>query len=1059
MNRRLLKLSQNVAVWALLLAIGMFVSSLTMAVAQPRGKTISGTVVDDAQNPLVGVTVVVEGKKANAITNVHGRYEITASRGDVLVFNYLGMHPQKIAVTNQTVVDVQMVTNMVGVDEIVVVGYGVQNRRDITTAISSVSPDKLQDMPLFDINQAMSGQAAGVNVISASGAPGGGTDIQIRGLSTLSADTSPLYVVDGVVLQLGSSLEEGPFSFINPADVASIEILKDAAAAAIYGSRASNGVVLITTKNGEKGQARVRVAIKTGVQEVFNKVDLLSAQEFATLAIEARNNLWVDTGHSITDPDALRNSNTKIGYFQDFLDSGKKGTDWQDAIYQLAPYQEYQVNVNGGSETVKYMVSGGIMDQEGIVKNSDFQRYSFRTNVDFKLGRRFDLSVKMSPIYTRQNYLRTHGRYHDAAGGIVQAALLMNPLMDIYDPTTLSGYSTGIAQGNAMTSMENPVAKINLLKDKREAFRFLGDVALNYNILPGLNFKLSGSANVNSYHANNITPSTVGAYNELPPKQNAIQSTARRTINLQSSAQLSYHKQFSGGHDLNVVGVFETQFEKMHEVIARANDTWTDDMIIVDSSLSEDYRLGQSNLVEWGLMSGVGRINYNFRSKYYLMASLRADGSSRFAKKWGIFPAASVAWRISQEPFIRNIRWISDLKLRASYGVTGNNAIGNYQHLRLLTGQSYTLGAAGEMAVNGVRLSTVGNDDLTWEQTNQIDAGIDLSLFRRRLNITVDYYNKKTKDLLLSLQIPYTSGFTSRMSNMGKVRNEGWEFTLQSQNLNGRFKWDSNFNISFNKQTVLALGPTKDPLYGDASYFANTNITQVGQPVGLFYGMKAIGVYKNQEEVDMYPGIKTGNAISRPGELIYEDVNKDGRITIDDRTIIGNPHPDFTFGFTNNFSYRNFTLKVFLRGSVGAEVMNMAWGSTPYRMIANGPTTWLNRWQSPENPGDGKTPRVKLTNRGIIDFEQLDSTFIEDGSFLNIQNVSLSYRVPAKITKKLRLQNLVFTLAVNNAYMWTKYTGYNPEGRMNIGSTLAPGVDWGTYPLSRTYMFTLATNF
>ena len=1058
MNRRLLKLSQNVAVWALLLAIGMFVSSL-MAVAQPRGKTISGTVVDDAQNPLVGVTVVVEGKKANAITNVHGRYEITASRGDVLVFNYLGMHPQKIAVTNQTVVDVQMVTNMVGVDEIVVVGYGVQNRRDITTAISSVSPDKLQDMPLFDINQAMSGQAAGVNVISASGAPGGGTDIQIRGLSTLSADTSPLYVVDGVVLQLGSSLEEGPFSFINPADVASIEILKDAAAAAIYGSRASNGVVLITTKNGEKGQARVRVAIKTGVQEVFNKVDLLSAQEFATLAIEARNNLWVDTGHSITDPDALRNSNTKIGYFQDFLDSGKKGTDWQDAIYQLAPYQEYQVNVNGGSETVKYMVSGGIMDQEGIVKNSDFQRYSFRTNVDFKLGRRFDLSVKMSPIYTRQNYLRTHGRYHDAAGGIVQAALLMNPLMDIYDPTTLSGYSTGIAQSNAMTSMENPVAKINLLKDKREAFRFLGDVALNYNILPGLNFKLSGSANVNSYHANNITPSTVGAYNELPPKQNAIQSTARRTINLQSSAQLSYHKQFSGGHDLNVVGVFETQFEKMHEVIARASDTWTDDMIIVDSSLAEDYRLGQSNLVEWGLMSGVGRINYNFRSKYYLMASLRADGSSRFAKKWGIFPAASAAWRISQEPFMRNIRWISDLKLRASYGVTGNNAIGNYQHLRLLTGQSYTLGAAGEMAVNGVRLSTVGNDGLTWEQTNQIDAGIDLSLFRRRLNITVDYYNKKTKDLLLSLQIPYTSGFTSRMSNMGKVRNEGWEFTLQSQNLNGRFKWDSNFNISFNKQTVLALGPTKDPLYGDASYFANTNITQVGQPVGLFYGMKAIGVYKNQEEVDMYPGIKTGNAISRPGELIYEDVNKDGRITIDDRTIIGDPHPDFTFGFTNNFSYRNFTLKVFLRGSVGAEVMNMAWGSTPYRMIANGPTTWLNRWQSPENPGDGKTPRVKLTNRGIIDFEQLDSTFIEDGSFLNIQNVSLSYRVPAKITKKLRLQNLVFTLAVNNAYMWTKYTGYNPEGRMNIGSTLAPGVDWGTYPLSRTYMFTLATNF
>ena len=724
MNRRLLKTSRKAAVWALLLAIGLFVTPIT--VAQPRGKTISGTVVDDAKKPLVGATVVVEGKNANAITDIHGHYQITASRGDMLVFNFLGMHPQKIAVGSQTVIDVQMLTDAVGVDEVVVVGYGVQNRRDVTTSISSVTPDKLQDMPLFDINQAMSGQAAGVNVISASGSPGGGADIQIRGLSTLSADTSPLYVVDGVVLQLGSDLESGPFSFINPADVASIEILKDAAAAAIYGSRASNGVVLITTKSGETGQARVRISIKAGVQEVFNKVDVLSAREFATLAIEARNNLWTDTGHSITDPDPVRNSNTKIGYFQDFLDSNKKGTDWQNAIYQLAPYQEYQVNVNGGSETIKYMVSGGIMDQEGIVKNTDFQRYSFRTNVDFKLGRRFDLSVKLSPIYTTQNYRRTHGRYHDASGGIIQAALMMNPLMDIYDPTTLSGYTTGISQGNAMTSMENPVAKVNLLKDKREVFRFLGDVALNYNILPGLNLKLSGSANINSYHADNITPSTVGAYNELPPKQNAIQSTARRTINLQSAIQLSYNRKFTGGHNLAVVGVFETQFEKMHEVIARAEDTWTDDLLIVDSSLAEDYRLGQSGLVEWGLMSGVARVNYDFRGKYYLMASLRADGSSRFAKKWGIFPATSVAWRISQEPFMRNIRWISDLKLRASYGVTGNNAIGNYQHLRLMTGQSYTLGAAGEMPVNGIRLNTAGNEDLTWEQTNQVDAGIPL---------------------------------------------------------------------------------------------------------------------------------------------------------------------------------------------------------------------------------------------------------------------------------------------------------------------------------------------
>lgn len=1059
MNRRLLLMSRNATVWVFLSALVLFVTLHRDGYSQSRGNTISGVVVDDTKKPLVGATVVIEGKKAHAITDAKGRYQITASQGDILQFNFLGMLPQKIVVGEKKVINVQMVTDAVGVNEVVVVGYGVQNRRDVTTAISSVTPDNLQDMPLFDINQAMSGQAAGVNVISASGSPGGGADIQIRGLSTLSADTSPLYVVDGVVLQMDTDLESGPFSFINPADVASIEILKDAAAAAIYGSRASNGVVLITTKSGTTGQARVRVSVKAGVQEVFNKVDVLSAREFATLAIEARNNLWVDSGHSISDPDAVRNSNTKIGYFQDFLDSGKKGTDWQDAIYQLAPYQEYQVNVSGGSENIKYMLSGGIMNQDGIVRNSNFKRYSFRSNIDFNLGKGFTLGVKLSPIYTTQDYIRTHGRFNEAAAGVVQAALLMNPLMDIYDPNTESGYTTGISQGNSMTSIENPVAKINLLKDKREAFRFLGDISLNYNILKGLDLRLSGSANINSYQGNNITPSTLGSYNQLPPRENAIQNLARRTMSFQSAAQISYNHKFSYGHNLTVVGVFETQFQKEHSVTARANDTWTDDLIIVDGSLAEDYRLGESGLTEWGLVSGIGRLNYDYQSKYYLMASIRADGSSRFAKKWGIFPAASVAWRVSQEPFMRNVRWISDLKLRASYGVTGNNAIGNYQHISLMTGQSYTFGASGETRINGIRISTPGNDNLTWEQTNQVDAGIDLTLFRRRLNLTVDYYHKKTKDLLLSLQVPLITGFSTRMSNIGKVRNEGWEFTVQSQNLNGRFKWDSNLNISLNKQTVLALGPSKDPLYGDAVYFTNTNITQIGQPVGLFYGLKVIGIYQNQQQVDNMPGIKTGNARSRPGEFIFEDVNKDGRITIDDRTVIGDPHPDFTFGFTNNFSYRDFTLKVFLRGSVGGDVMNMAYASTPYRMIANGPSSLMNRWQSEEKPGDGKTARVVLTNRGVLDTSQLNSSYIEDGSFLNIQNISLSYRVPYSVTKKLRLQNLVFTFAVNNAYMWTKYTGYNPEARINIGSTLAPGVDWGTYPLARTYMLTIATNF
>ena len=1022
------------------------------------GTAVTGTVTDDNEEPLAGVAVTIDGKKTYSLTDTDGHYSINALTGDVLVFEYLGMHTQKIKVGSSKIIDVKMIPDAIGLDEVVVVGYGIQNKRDITTSISSVSVDKLEEMPINDINQALIGQAAGVNVTSASGSPGGGFDIQIRGMSTLGADSSPLYVVDGVVLPQETNLESGAFSFINPADVASIEILKDAAAAAIYGSRASNGVVLITTKQGTVGKPNIGITIKAGVQQVFNKVDLLDAREFAELAIEARNNLWLDLGVDINDPDPVRGVNTKIGYFQDFLASGKKGTDWQDAIYQLAPNQEYQINVSGGSKSVKYMISSGFLDQEGIVRNSDFQRFSFRSNIDANLGRKVTLGVKLNPVFTVQNYIRTHGRYHDAAAGVVQGALLMNPMLDIYDPDSISGYTQGINQGNAMVNVENPVAKVNLLKDKRNTLRLLGEVYLNYNIIKGLNFRTSASTNINYFQKNSITPSTIGGYTQQPPRDNAIESASSMTMIVQTSTQMSYNKNIKG-HNISAVAVFETQYMKNNGVTAKANGTWTDQLLIVDGSLDESYRLGSSSINEWGLLSAVARINYNYRNRYYVTASTRMDGSSRFSKKWGTFPAVSAAWRISNEKFMRNASWISDLKLRASFGVTGNNSIGNYQHLSLMTGSNYVFGSGGEHIENGVRISTSGNDELTWEKTRQIDVGFDISLFRDRVNIIADYYDKRTEDLLLSLQTPLISGFSSIMTNIGKIRNHGWEVTLNTRNIDQKFKWDTDFNISFNRQKVQELGPKADPLYGSALFFNNTNITQIGYPVGLFYGLNVVGIYQNQWEVDNFPGIKTGNAQSRPGEFIFEDVNKDGSITMDDRTIIGDPHPDFTFGFTNTFSFWNFTLKVFLRGAVGFDVMNMSFGDTMYNMGANMHRNVLNRWQSEENPGDGKTPRVVRVNRAVVGNSQLNSSFIEDGSFVNIQNVSLTYRFPTSITKKLKMNRLSLAFSVNNLYMFTDYTGYNPEAAWSIGSTLSPGVDWGTYPLARTYMFTLTTNF
>jgi TonB-linked SusC/RagA family outer membrane protein len=1034
----------------------IFLTNFNYMYGQSGGSQITGKVIDESGEPLIGVTVIIEGQNTGVVTDLEGEYKISASSNDVLLFQYLGMESVRILVGTQYRIDVTMQSSDIELDAVVVVGYGVQQKRDVTTAISSVSSDAFQNLPVTDINQALLGQAAGVDVSNSTGLPGGGLDIRIRGLSTLGSSSNPLYVIDGVIIQTGLESESGVMSFINPGDVESIEILKDAAAASIYGSRASNGVVIITTKSGGIGKATVNATVRTGIQQVFNKVDLLSPTDFATLAIEARNNGYVShQGGNISDPDNLRGAQFRLQKFQDFLDSGSSGTDWQNEIFRLAMFQEYQVNVSGGTRDVNYMFSGGVLDNKGIVKNTGFTRYSFRANIGANLSRNIDMGLRINPVFNEQDFLRTTERYHDANAGIIQAALLMDPTLDVYDPSSISGYTTGIQQGFGMVNIENPVAKINLLDDKRTNFRFLGDIYLNYKIIRGLDFKVSGSINTNTYFQNGIVPSTIGGYAQIAPRDNVITANSNFEMNYQSAAQLTYNKAIDK-HNYTIVGVYENQFQKTRGMTARAEGTWTDKLIIVDNSLDESFRQGTSSIAEWAISSWIARFNYNYDQKYYLTSSIRADGSSRFAKRWGVFPAVSAAWRVSQENFLKDNLWISDMKLRASYGETGNNTIGNYMFLSEMRGNNYVFGAGDEVVRNGIRMSSFGNDELTWEKNHQFDLGFDLALFNNRVNLVFDVYDKQTHGLLLNLPVPSIMGQTNILSNIGRIENKGLEVTLNTRNFINKFKWNSNFNISFNRQKVLELGPEGDPIYGSSSFFQNTHITQVGQPIGLFYGLNVVGVYQNQEQVDSYPGIKSGAAISRPGEFIFEDVKQDGTIDIDDRTIIGNPNPDFTFGLRNNFSHGNLSLSVFLRGTVGFDVMNMSFGDTMYNMGANMPASAINRWQSEENPGDGKTPRVVKNLRGVLDNSQLNSSFIEDGSFLNIQNISLSYACPRKFIRKLKIENLTATLGVNNVHMFTSYTGYNPEAAMSIGSTLSPGVDWGVYPLSRNYTLTLS---
>lgn len=1024
--------------------------------------TYTGSVKDDSGEPIIGATVKIKDKSEGTVTDINGSFTILANTGDVLAVSFIGYSTVEVVTDVNRYFEITLIEDSKLLEEVVVIGYGTQQRANLTGAISSVITSDIAEQPIVDINQAMLGQAAGVNVMNTSGTPGGGLDIQIRGISTIGSSNMPLYVVDGNIIQVDMNADSNPLGFLSPSDIASIDILKDASSAAIYGSRGSNGVVLITTKSGQKGKAKVSYNAKGGFQEVFNQIEVLSAQDFALLAIEARNNTWVDRGsgdRSLFDGDDLRPESTKTAYFRNFLNSGQKGTNWLDEVFRQALFQEHQISISGGSDNIRYLVSGGFLDNQGTLRNTGFQRYSVRANIDADINKKLKVNLRLAPSYTNQDFLPVTGRFHEANAGIVQSALLMNPILGVYDPESETGYSTGINLMEGLQNMENPVAKINVIKDWRRNLSLVSSASVVYDINKLFTFTFTGGATIRSESRNWLSPSSIGAYGIRAPRDNAILASQDINYNLQSSVQLSYNQEF-GKHTLSGVAVHEKQMQHVNSVSARASATWTDELIVVDSSLENVLREGYSDISEWALSSYLTRMHYNYDRRYLVTASIRADGTSKFADRWGFFPSVALAWRASNESFLSNVRWLSDLKLRGSFGVTGNNSIGNYQYMSLMGGSSAVLGSGGESIVSGIRLNSYGNPKLTWEQTKQTNIGVDLGIFNHRINFIVDYYNKQTEDLLLNLQVPSNMGFSNVMSNIGKVQNRGWEFTVDTRNLVGKFKWNSSFNITFNKQKVLALGPEGDPLWGNSVYLENTHITRVGDPMGLFYGLKVIGIYQNQEQVDTLPGISTGVAKSRPGEYIFENVNDtDNEITLDDRTVIGNPHPDFVFGLRNSFSYKNISLSVLLRGSYGGDIINLNFGNIPYSLQYNGHVSLKNRWQSEEEPGDGRIPRLSSETRAVLGSTTFNSSFVEDGSFLNVQNVTLSYDLPKKITNTIKVESISTQLSVNNLLMFTKYNGWNPEGGMYTDTTLSPGLDWGRYPLSRVYTLGLNLTF
>mgnify|MGYP002777899777 CR=1 FL=1 len=1037
----------------------LFLSTASAAFAAPPALTVVGTVVNARGEGLPGVNVLEKNTRNGTTTDATGRYRLTVADGAVLLFSSVGYLPQEIAVGNRTDVNVTLQDDSRALDEVVVVGYGAQRRRDVTGAVASVSAERIRELPVASLDRALAGQVAGVQVQQATGTPGGGVTVRVRGTGSISAGNEPLYVIDGFPVEANYSQAQNPLATINPGDIESIEILKDASATAIYGSRGSNGVVIITTKRGKAGKPTLSFETYVGWQNLLNKMDVMNAREFAEFHIEGRNNGWLDANparNKPTDPNDVR-TDPLFKILPDLLNPAAlgEGTDWQDEIYRVAPIQNYQLSLSGGTESTRYAVSGGYFDQRGILINTGFKRYALRLNLDSDVSRRLRLGVSFAPSFTKSDQVTAEG---SRASGVVQTAIAYSPHYPVYNPdgtyTTAIGNGDVFGTGFVLANLENPVAMARERTDVRNQIRLLGNAYAEFEVLTGLNLKVLVGSDLFTNRRDFFSPSIVGRENVKAPVAPTATSETNQRVNWLNENTLTYQRVFGQRHNLTALVGYTIQKEIFDSNDLDATNFPTDAVPTLNAGF---VTRGSSFRTEWSLISYLGRVNYAFDDRYLLTATLRRDGSSRFGagNKWGVFPSVSVGWRVAGENFMKSVAFVTDLKLRGSYGLAGNNSIPNYGSIGLIQAQNYVTGAGLGAVVNGLALQNIANDRLSWETMTQGDVGLDASLFNNRVSVVIDYYNKINSNLLLNVPVPQSTGFSTSLVNIGKVRNRGWEFTLGLRNRAGKLGWNTDFNLSTNRNVVLALGPSGDPILVGAGA-ANSHITQIGSPIASFFGYQLLGIFNSEEEIKANP-TWGGSRPSRPGDARFADINGDGNVLPNDRTIIGNWVPKFTYGLTSRFTYGPLDFSFIIQGVQGNQVFNLS----RFQQFGNTTVNQLryvqNRWQSPTQPGNGMVMRYNIRNTGGNN--DLSSFFVEDGSFFRLNNVTLGYSLPAGLTKKLALQSARVYGSVQNAFMLTKYLGYNPEVSTSGTDPLRAGTDFGGYPLARTVMLGLNLNF
>ncbi|WP_299549867.1 TonB-dependent receptor [Seonamhaeicola sp.] len=1028
-------------------------------VDKPQEFQVSGIVTDQNGQPLPGANIIEKGTTNGTQTDFDGNYSLTVSSSDAtLVISFIGYQTKEVLIAGNATLNIVLQEDTASLDEVVVVGYGTQSRVKTSSAVAKLDYQGVEEIPNASFEQALTGVLPGVRAVESTGKPGGDSKIDIRGIGTLTAGSNPLIVLDGLPLPSGVGLDA-----ISGNDIASVDILKDAASASIYGSRGANGVILVTTKEGRfNDKAEFTFDVSTGIQTVSNKIDFMDGYELARYQAASLNNAWEDLGGSASDPNSVRPIKYQLPPFMlPYLNNepGLPNTDWQDVVFRNATINNYHFSVKKGSKNLKYYISGGYLDQEGIIVGTGYERFNLRANLEANISDRLTFGMNLSPSFSTSDEIIEGGHWQD---GLLIGINMSLPYFSPYDSEGNLAQSTQITEGipYGMRGVVNPLALATQIDSEENRFNLFGGIYFDYELIDGLNFKtyLGGSY----FNTTNrfFRPSSAASYVDAGPTTALGRKRDDLNRNYLFENTLSYNKKI-GDHTINGLLGFSYQKDNLFidNIIAEG---FSDDnvrtlnagtIVSATNRATGNFRLQETGTweEESALVSYFGRIQYDYKDKYLLAASLRRDGSSRFGKnnKYGWFPAISAGWRVSQEDFF-DVNGIDELKIRASWGRTGNDNIPNYGAIPLVRQGGYVF---DDSQVNTYELDTSPNANLSWETNETLDIGFELAILDNKVKIVADYYDAKTSNLLLNVPTPASGGYSTSLKNFGEISNKGFELNVLGDFKIGDVRWSPGFNFSTNKNEVLKLGPGQDEI---SSVFLH--LTRVGDPIGMFYGYNHIGLYETASDLASsasYPGATVGN-------YKYEDVNSDGVIDANDRTIIGDPYPDYTFGITNKFEYKNFDLSFLIQGAQGYDLFlnGQFVNYTPRVQGSIFSEISDNYFISEGNPNNGEYARPTRDEIGG-GFSQNSDLKIKDASYVRLRNITLGYNLGESILDKLPFERARLYVSGKNLITWTDYPLYNPETnpQPNGNGVLEPGMDWSGYPVEKSISFGLKLTF